>query len=304
MGQLPAVHRRDEHNGGNQHDECERAHVERILPAPPWQTRGTMKKLLALVLVAAVGLAAWLVLNGRGHGMSGVTTTTPQPTMPVQAYFYLGAGLVPVTVQAPKTEAVATAALKALLAGPPSGYQTAIPTGLRFVELTIQDGVAHATLSRALERRTHRSEAQIVYTLTQFPSVRRVEIAIQNQGRVAQSDSVGQPLDSATRADYLDQTQTAPIFVTSPIGNSTVTSPVAVRGTAVVFEATFMVDIFEHGKLLRTQPITTSLGAPERGTWSLTLTLPPGDVELRFYEPSAKDGSHLHETGLFFTVKQ
>src|SRR5207244_2757879 len=97
-------------------------------------------------------------------------------------------------------KAVATEALRALLAGPPSGYQTALPPDLKVVRVAIRDRLATLTLSRRLAGRTHRAEAQIVYTLTQFPTVRRVEIA----------GGTGKPLGPVTRADYVDVTQAAP----------------------------------------------------------------------------------------------
>ena len=272
------MHGRHEHNGCDQHDDRERAHVRRILPAASWQTRGTMtKKLLLVVLVAGLALAAWLVLHGRGHGTTGVATTTTSATIPVKAYFYRGAGLVPVVVRVPKTDAVATAAVRALLAGPPAGFSTAIPAGAKLKSLTVPaSGVATANFSQELANAPRTAQAQIVYTLTQFPTVKGVVI-----------DAVGAPVrlsngagrtayTPVSRDAYIDLTPDAPIFVETPKRDSTVSSPVEASGTAVVFEATFAVDIYADGKLLRTETITTSAGAPERGTWAITLDLPPG----------------------------
>jgi hypothetical protein len=63
-----------------------------------------------------------------------------------------------------------------------------------------------------------------------------------------------------------------------------------------VFEGTFAVDVWSDGRLLRTQPISASSGTGTRGTWAATIELPPGPAKLVFYEPSAENGSHLHET--------
>jgi hypothetical protein len=63
-------------------------------------------------------------------------------------------------------------------------------------------------------------------------------------------------------------------------------------------------EVWSNGKLLRTQPIMASAGAPETGTWSTTVRLPPGSAMLVFYEASAKDGSHQHTTQVKLTVKR
>jgi hypothetical protein len=241
--------------------------------------------LLALVLAAAVVAAVWYWRGGgESTAPSGTTSTTAAATIPVQDYYYLGAALVPVVVQVPKTEGVATAALRALVAGPAPGYQTALPRGVKVVRLAIAGGVATVKLSEPVVRR---AQAQVVYTLSQFPTVRRVVLG------------AGSP---ATRKDYVDLTQAAPIFVSIPIDGATVSSPLRVAGTASIFEATLALEIRSGGKLVRTESITASAGAPQRGNWSTTLELPPGSYTLSFFEPSAKDGSHLHTTSVRIRV--
>jgi sporulation and spore germination protein/immunoglobulin-like protein involved in spore germination len=262
------------------------------------------KKLLVAVLVAGVALAAWLVLHGRGHRTTGVATTTTPATIPVNAYFYRGAGLVPVVVRVPKTHAVATAAVRALLTGPPTGFSTAIPAGAKLKDLTVStSGVATANFSQELAGAPRTAQAQIVYTMTQFPTVKGVVIDAAG-APVTLSNGAGRTAYTPVSRDaYVDLTPKAPIFVETPKRESTVSNPVKATGTAVVFEATFAVDVYANGKLLRSQTITTSTGAPDRGTWAITLNLPPGLVVLHFYETSAKDGSHLHETGVVIHVK-
>jgi hypothetical protein len=116
------------------------------------------------------------------------------------------------------------------------------------------------------------------------------------------SGSAGEELDSATRDDYVDQTAAAPIFVSLPKDGATVSSPIRVAGTASTFEGYIALDIRSGGKVVDEQSITASRGAPERGTWSTTLDLPPGSYDLVFFEPSAKDGSHLHTTTVSIRV--
>jgi germination protein M len=265
------------------------------------------KKLLVVVLVVGLGVAAWIALRGRHHApttTTSVTTTTTsaEATRPVQAYFYLGAALVPVVVQVPKTTAVASAAVRALVAGPPSGYTTAIPAGTKLDDLTIAAGTAHANFSRALTDAPRTAQGQIVYTLTQFPTVNGVVVDA-GGSPVPLSNGAGKTLLApATRDDYVDLTPTAPIFVTAPPRDSTVTSPLKVVGTASVFEGTIELDVQTDGKVVQTHSITASRGAPERGTFEQQLDLAPGKHELVFYEPSAENGSHLHTTTVDITV--
>src|SRR5262249_6793598 len=100
----------------------------------------------------------------------------------------------------------------------------------------------------------------------------------------------------STRADYVDMTPSALIFVATPPRDSTVESPVRVAGTAIAFEATIRLEARSGGRLVHAETITASQGGPYRGTWSTVLHLDPGSYDLVVYEPSAADGSHLHTT--------
>jgi hypothetical protein len=256
------------------------------------------KLLLGLALAGVVVGAVLLVRGGRHHQARPSTTATtaattaPTGTIGVEAYFYRGAGLVPVTVRVPRTKAVATAALRVLLAGPPTGYRTAIPAGTTLGDVAIGRGVATAAFSRIVSA-PRSAKAQIVYTLTQFPSIRAVLL----------KDRSWTEYTTERRSDYADLTPNALIFVASPLRDSTVSSPVRVSGTAVAFEATIALEIWSGQKLLRRSTLTASAGAPERGTWSQTLDLTPGSYRLVLYEPSAENGTHLHTTTVDFRVE-
>ena len=86
------------------------------------------------------------------------------------------------------TRRVATAALSALLAGPTqaeraSGLTTAIPGDTRPNGVTIANGVAHVDLTSDFEsvggsRSQQLRLAQVVYTLTQFPTVKAVRFSL------------------------------------------------------------------------------------------------------------------------------
>lgn len=71
-------------------------------------------------------------------------------------------------------------------------------------------------------------------------------------------------------------------------------SPLAVRGTADVFEAMFRAELVDaKGRLLAATQVHASSGTGTRGTFDfvLTFTAAPGPASLRLFDLSAKDGS-------------
>jgi len=260
--------------------------------------------LLGLVAVVLTGCGG----NGGDETTSAATTaattTEAKPDAIVfRAFFYRDGVLEPVTVAAPPTQAVARAALEQLLAGPGAGLHSAIPAGVELEDVSIEDGIATARFSAKLGTPTREAQGQIVSTLTQFPSVSAVRVEVDGDP-VTLQDADGADLTRPARAaDYADLARGAFIVVKTPESGATVSSPVTATGTAIAFEATIAVDIRQGGEVVDTKTITASAGAPERGTWSTTLDVPQGDVTLAFYEPSAEDGSHLHETEVQLHVK-
>ena len=226
---------------------------------------------------------------GGSSGPNGGTTpetTTGGATHAVDVYFLHGNALVPVRVSVAETAAIATAALQKLFATSPEGYRTAIPPGTMLESVAVSGG--RATVRLSTDRLTHSAEGQIVYTLTQFPTITTVD---------------GGPFASpAARTDFSDLTSEAAIFVTEPQRDATVSSPIRASGTADVFEGTMAVDVWSGGRRLRTQTIQASSGTGTRGTWSATIAVPSGPAKLVFYEPSAENGQPLHATTVFLTV--
>jgi hypothetical protein len=179
---------------------------------------------------------------------------------------------------------VGTDAVEQLLAGPTStdhraGLTTAIPAGTRLERLSIDSGTASVELSRGL---SPPAEAQVVYTLTQFPTVRRVSI-----GGAA-------PLG---RADL--EELTPPIFVEVPAPGYSFSSPLLISGTANTFEATFQVEVLDAGgKVVGKRFVTATSGSGTRGTFQAKVPFKvaeQGPGKLVVYELSAEDGSRLHE---------
>lgn len=149
------------------------------------------------------------------------------------------------------------------------------------VGLDVVDGDARVTLAKPLSRL---AQAQTVYTLTRFPEVRNVVFVARG--------TTSEPL---TRADFEDETP--PILVDTPLPGDRVRSPVRLRGTANVFEATVSIDVRDASdKLLKRTFTTATSGSGTRGRFSAEIALPDrdGPVTVVAYESSAKDGTPLH----------
>ncbi|MFC8513228.1 GerMN domain-containing protein [Streptomyces sp. NPDC057257] len=154
----------------------------------------------------------------------------------------------PRTVSAPAT---ATAAVRALLAGP-SGYEgrhgrtTAVPSGTRLRSLVVRDHVATVDLSGryddgggSLSMRARL--AQVVFTVTRFPTVHKV--AFEVDGKPVQAfGGEGVVLNGPVgRADFEDLSPA--VLVESPLIGRTVRTPVRVWGSANTFEAVFRLKV-------------------------------------------------------------
>ncbi|MEP6639258.1 MAG: GerMN domain-containing protein [Chloroflexota bacterium] len=242
-------------------------------------------------------------------GPGSTASPAPAETTILRAYFVLGGepgseGLVAVLRTIPKTTAVAGAAMEALLAGPTadeSGERTitsGIPDGTRLLGVTIKNGVATVDLSTEYDSGGGTASmrfrlAQVVYTLTQFSSVRSVVFQIEGQA-VSVFGGEGIVLDGPqSRAAYADQLSA--IFVDRPVYGAALGNPGRVAGNADVFEATFRVAIIDaSGKTLVDQQVMASCGTGCRGTFDVTLsyTVAKGQYgTLRVYDGSAKDGT-------------
>ncbi len=213
-----------------------------------------------------------LAVVAVGCGSTSTTTTAPpaststgQSTVSAAptalTIFRLRDGVLqPEAVEVPHTTAVAAAALVVLgLAAP----------------VTIANGTAVV----AIETATPGAVAEIVYTLTEFPTIKRVDVA----GR-----------RGLTRDDVQGFLPT--IFIEAPAANATVRSTFSVTGSATVFEATFVVELDRDGKVLVKRTVTASEGAPARGTFATTLhATAAGVVTIAAFAPSAENGEPQHE---------
>ena len=248
---------------------------------------------------------------GSSASPSGSPAVTPTPgaTTIVRVYFFLGGelgseGLVPLLREVPETRAVATAAMHALLAGPTleEGGQrvitSAVPEGSRLLGLSIEDGVATVNLSSEFESGGGSMSifvrlAQVVYTLTQFPTVDSVLFEIEGRP-VTVFSSEGIVLDGPVDRDsYVDLLPA--IFVDRPAFGAAIGNPARVTGSANTFEASFLITLLDGDRnpILET-PAMATCGTGCRGTFDVTLPYrvpEAGWGTLRVWEASARDGS-------------
>jgi germination protein M len=240
---------------------------------------------------------------------------SPEPTqaaetITLRVYYFLGsfvdnAGLVPVLREVPKTVAVGAASMRALLEGPndaelgarPAMFTT-IPEGTRFLGLRIDDGIATVNLSREFEAGGGSASvlgrlAQVVYTLTQFPTVEGVRFELDGvpvTNFSGQGVVLSEPVD---RSDYTDQLPA--IFVDRPAWGGVLASPGRVTGLANVFEASFQVRLRDaDGRSLAQETVMATCGTGCWGTFDATITYAVSSAgwgTLQVYDLSAADGS-------------
>jgi hypothetical protein len=215
-------------------------------------------------------------------------------------------------VEAPD-RGVAAAALRAVLDGPngrelAAGLTTAVPPNTRLLDLTIADGLARVDLSGRFREgegtpATRQRLAQVVYTLTQFPTVKTVRLRIDGH---TVSPLGGVRLDRGLhRTDF--ESETPAILVESPGFATAVSSPFTARGTANTFEATFEWELRgASGKVLAKHFETATSGTGTRGTFSFPVTFRVDSAtqgSLVVFERSAADGSRIHVRSIPLTLQ-
>ena len=207
---------------------------------------------------------------------TGTETEPSDETVTYQVWFVNDEGLFVTYRTEPATQRVGTKALESLLEGPDTfedgyGLSTAIPEGTQLLGLTIEDGIATVDLTSEFETGGGSASmqarlAQVVYTLTQFPTVKGVLFSLD-----------GEPIDvlggegviidhPLARRDYADLLPT--ILVTRPALNQIVESPILIRGSANVFEANVSIQILDaDGNVLAETFTTATCGTGCRGTF-------------------------------------
>jgi hypothetical protein len=231
--------------------------------------------------------------GGTDTGTSSGGESTSSGTAPLVQYevwFTRDESLFMVKRSAASTPRIGTAALESLLAGPGPREQAAavgsqIPAGTQLLGLSVEDAVATVDLTSEFESGGGSASmnmriAQIVYTLTQFPTVKGVLFELDGQ-RVDVLGGEGVVVDQpVTRKDY--RSLVPAILVVDPQIGERVANPVVVQGTANVFEANVTVEIVDaNGSVVGSTFTTATCGTGCRGTFS---------VEVPYEVPSATHG--------------
>lgn len=236
---------------------------------------------------------------------SGSAGTSPDPAAQkdLEVWFTSGDRLFLSRRTVPGIPAVGRAAMEELLARPNdfeanAGVATALPPGLELLGLTISDGVATVDLSEGFGRGTGStgellSVAQVVYTLTQFPTVGGVLFEVEGEP-LKRTPGHGLLLSGPqTRRDWRDQLPS--IVVTEPTMGERVSSPLTVEGTADVFEATVQMRLLDaEGNRLDRAFTTATCGTGCRGDFSHELTFEVDREQhgvLEVWWDSPEDGS-------------
>lgn len=266
------------------------------------------RRLLLVVLLLVAGCGD----DGGGGTTTTTTTSTSLPPVTITVpssvpavdvsalVFFSRGGRVATAGRSVEPPAVARGAVEALLAGPDDfeaavGLVDTIPEGTELRDLAVADGVATVDLSGAfldqIDSPLALRVAQLVFTLTQFPTVDRVTILVEGFG----SPTIGLdavPAAEVDRSDFEDQTPF--ILVESPTPGAAVDSPVEVTGLSNTFEANVRYEVTDAGGAVLDDGFTTATaGTGTWGTFAFTTDLPAGDVVITVFQESAEDGSRV-----------
>jgi hypothetical protein len=200
--------------------------------------------------------------------------------MTYEVWFTRGESLFAVSRAQLATPRVGSAAMEALLEGPnprerAAGVGSQVPPGSQFLGLTVQDGIATVDLTSEFESGGGSASldmriAQVVYTLTQFPTVKGVLFQLDGESvdvLGGEGIVVDQPV---ARRDFRDLLPA--ILVRKPEIGERVSNPVTVSGSANVFEANVSVEIVDaNGKVVGSTFTTATCGTGCRGTFSVSV---------------------------------
>ncbi|MCB0996933.1 MAG: GerMN domain-containing protein [Acidimicrobiales bacterium] len=242
-------------------------------------------------------------------------TTEPGGEHRVLVYFLDGETLV-VGGRTTTTAAVGADAIEALLAGPAAGFEadmgwhTEIPEGTELLGLDIADGTATVDLSSEFESgggtlSVTARVAQLVFTLTQFPTVDTVDVWIDGEA-VEYLTGEGFEAEDLSREDFLVQDlANAPmpiILVESPYVGEEAPRPLTISGLSNTFEATVRYQVTDvDGEIVLDGFTTASAGTGTWGTFEIVLDQPDlpaftreGVASVIVFEDSAEDGRPIN----------
>ena len=244
----------------------------------------------------------------------GTDTDTDEPDVTTVRLYFIAPGggnqgradpfLIAVERELPSTPQIAHAALRALIEGPSDADQaliddvsSAVPEQTRLLGVTIDDRVATVDLAREFEAgggslSMFARLAQVVYTVTQFPTVDAVQFQLDGQP-VTVFSGEGIVLDApVSRDDYHDLLPG--VFIDTPAAGAEVRSPLRLTGRAAVFEGTFQYRLEAADGTVLTEGFASTDNGVGWGELDVTLRFDVDnrqDGTLTVWEYSAKDGS-------------
>lgn len=245
------------------------------------------------------------------------TTTVPPADQYVSAYFLVdevagegGPFIRPVSRLIEPTTAVGRAAISALIEGPTEAEQAGtpaihggLPDGTELLGLTIADGIAQVDLSAEIENvggtfGEMAVLAQLVFTLTQFPTVDEVVLLVEGVEVEFYGGHGMEVTPSLTRDSFLGSGLVAEILIDSPAWFAQTESPLLVTGIARAFEATVQWALYDNDGVLIDEGFTmASAGGPDWGTFQFAVPYTVDSPQLgalMMWEDSAQDGSPIH----------
>jgi hypothetical protein len=195
------------------------------------------------------------------------------------------------------TGARVTAAVEALLGltetGDPDLF-TSVPAGTTLHRVSVDGSVVTLDLAGGIVGSSGSSSQEVTFA-QQLAHTARVDASIVAVRLLIDGEPISElwgHLDWSQPIE-VDPFILSPVTVTTPLaGEEVPVGPVTFRGQATVFEATVLVTLLDGARAVVEEGfVTASTGAPERGTWEWTVTLPgPGAYTLVAGESDPSDG--------------
>jgi len=208
----------------------------------------------------------------------GTTTTRSEAGSDVRVYFLRDEKVATAGRSADGGD-VATQAVESLLVGPTDeetgiAMSSEVPEDTELLGIDVADGTATVDLSSAFESgggslAMQARVAQVVFTLTQFPTVDDVTITLDGD-TVDGIGGEGVPAQGLTRADFEDLTPL--VLVETPVPFESVSAPLEAAGTSNTFEATVDYSLIDaDGTVLDEGFATATAGSGTWGTFEVTI---------------------------------
>jgi len=293
--------------------------ITRVIPA----ALATGAVLVLAALLAACGgssggpSSSSSATAGPSQSASPTASPASSPSAPAttaQALYFLRDGKLGVAERAVALSTMpATAAVKALLAGPgaaerAAGLTSAIPTGTTLRSLVLSGSVVTVNLNRGPDTASAAllgmpGTAELVYTLTRFATISGVRVQVGGRPWPSAADA-GSSRVTFRRAAFRGFAPA--IFVESPGAGGVLPDPFVLSGTASVYEGSFTAQLTDDsGRRVVRVSVQASRGAPARGAFRQTVVYSTSATHgtLTVYSESAEDGSRQNVVEIPVTLK-